>query len=290
MDFHILHFPKTGTKNTVNLNSLGFVTFETCLRQIAFFNSDSFMQKLQKNSYVEIHKADKAFQFVLEVICGLHSLIKGETEIFGQFKEFASTQKNAIEMLGMTELFKQLLTDCKSLRSSRIQHWSHNTYGSVTRKLLNQKDGVMLLGSGHLAQEIAPWLKHVKTKSVLLRRSKELGAEFSNFRIESIQNVSESPNITVLVVAAAVSNVELETYVNMWPNLRLIIDWRGDEQWVTKNNETVFHLHDLKENDERTKEEQSKRIQLVSEDIQMKALVFSKKAKHNPWGWEDFCA
>ncbi|GEM_PF-1969994 len=305
MDLHIVHIPKQGIQNSnlrapvrsLNECGLGPLVFETCLRQIVFLESDRFLSNPSYEDLVRAHagsievfKGVHAYQFILEVICGLHSLIKGETEIFGQFKEFSVRNKMVIDNLLMTELFKQLLTDCKTLRSSRIQNWSHNTYGSVTRKLLMPKDGVALLGAGQLAEEIAPWLKQVKTKSVILRRSKHLPAPFDSFQVEMTQNLSASSDITVLVVAANVTNDELKSYVARWPNLRMVVDWRGDEHWIPLKTEHVFRLHDLKANDEKSKHEQEQRIQLVSEDIQAKALEFTKKAKHNPWGWEDFCA
>ncbi|OYZ18948.1 MAG: hypothetical protein B7Y39_12600 [Bdellovibrio sp. 28-41-41] len=301
MDLHVVHIPKLGIKNSLgrSLNEcgLGPLVFETCLRQIAVLDSDLFLTHSEYKNFaaqnpgsVEIFKGEHAYQFVLEVICGLHSLIKGETEIFGQFKDFTVQSKTVIENLNMTDLFKQLLTDCKILRSTRIQNWSHNTYGSVTRKLLTAKDGVALLGAGQLAEEIAPWLKQVKNKSVLLRRPRNLAAPFDSFQVEMTDRLNASQEITVLVVAANVTNTEIESFVNHWPNLRMVVDWRGDEQWLPKKTEQVFLLHDLKANDEKSKEDQQMRIQLVSEDIQVKALEFSKKAKHNPWGWEDFCA
>ncbi len=197
----------------MDLHPIGPLVFETCLRQIVFLNSDAFLshpdyQKLSRSeeAHWEVIKADQGYQFILEVICGLRSLIKGETEIFGQFREFVSAHKAQIEMLGMTDLFKQLLTDCKTLRSQRIQNWSQNTYGSVTRKLLNNKDGVALLGGGQLAKEIAPWLKHVKRKSILLRRPRDLEPQFAGFQVEMVAGLSESQEITVLIVAANITN------------------------------------------------------------------------------------
>lgn len=296
MDFNIVHLPKTGTESAIDLQYFGPLVFKTCLRQIVFLNSDSYADSdsylsLKKaHPEVEIFNSENSYQFVLEVICGLRSLIKGETEIFGQFKEFFSANKAQIELMGMTALFKQLLTDCKALRSKRIQNWSQNTYGSVTRKLVNDTDSVALLGGGQLAQVIAPWLKHIKTKSVLLRRPKNLEPAFSGFRVEMTANLSYLKEITVLVVAAPIANRDLQSYLACWPNIRLVVDWRGDESLPGTSHCPVFHLRDLNRENERNKVEEAVRIQQVAIEIQTMALEFAKKAKHNPWGWEDFCA
>lgn len=298
MELHIIHIPKQGAVVPVDLSSIGSMVFETCLRQIIFLNSDSFIsnlhyQRLQNDPSIQVEtfKGSQAYQFALEVICGLHSLIKGETEIFGQFKDFAGVHKNTIEAQSLlNDVFKQLIIDCKALRGTRIQNWNHNTYGSVTRKLLGPNDGVAMIGAGQLAQEIAPWLKLIKNKYLIVRRPQTLPVVVSSFMVEMTHSLKPSLAVTVVVVAAGIDNADLSKLTNLWPNLRLVIDWRGDQRWVSKNNESVFHLHDLKEQDEQSKNEQTKRIELVSADIQIKALEFNKKAKHNPWGWEDFCA
>lgn len=296
MDLHIIHIPKKDAQGGRDISALSPLVFETCLRQLVFVNSEDAFNSPEYNQIsdiaknVELYRHDKAYQFALEVICGLHSLIKGETEVFGQFKDFCSNHKNHVEALGLTETFKQLLTDCKNLRATRIQNWSHNTYGSVTRKLLNANDSVALLGSGQLAQEIAPWLKQVKSKSVLVRRPRSLEPAFSQFRVEMTDASIPSLETSVLIVAADISNKELDQQMHKWPNLRMVIDWRGDESWTAKNNETVFRLHDLKENKEKSQADQLERIQLVHAEIEAKAREYSKKSKHNPWGWEDFCA
>lgn len=297
MELNIVHLAKSDTLLSQKLELVGGLVFETCLRQIVFLNSNDFLhtsdyKKLKKSmgTSLEVFKAETAYQFVLEVICGLRSLIKGETEIFGQFKKFFFENKVEIESLGMTDIFKQFLTDCKVLRSTRIQNWGHNTYGSITRKLLNSEDGVALLGGGQLAREIAPWLKHIKVKSILLRKQRPLEAQFSDFEVQMTQDLKYSDCITVLVVAANVTNCELQSYLVRWPNIRMVVDWRGDEWLLPSTTVAVFRLNDLQEATKRSKEEESVRIQLVIRDIQTKALEFEKKAKHNPWGWEDFCA
>ena len=123
MEFHIVHMSKTGIKNSEVALPAGGIVFETCLRRIVFFSSEQFLSQavnqtwLQNNSFkFEIFKSETAYRFILEVICGLHSLIKGETEIFGQFKDFFSTHKTEIDANGMTDVFKQLLVDCKFKR------------------------------------------------------------------------------------------------------------------------------------------------------------------------------
>ncbi len=297
MDLHIIHIPKEGLKSPIDLSAIGPLVFETCLRRIVFLNSDEFTRakrylELTQDSTLklEVFKGSQAYRFALEVICGLHSLIKGETEIFGQFKDFTSFNKEHIESFNLSDVFKQLTIDCKSLRGARLQNWNHNTYGSVTRKLLQPDDGVVMVGAGQLAQEIAPWLKLVKSKTVVIRRSQELATAFSDFSVQMTHSIPTSSDVNVIVVAAGVSDADLDKLIQQWPKTRLVIDWRGDQRWSSRNGESVFHLHDLKEKDERSKEERLKRIELVSADIQTKALEFNKKAKHNPWGWEDFCA
>lgn len=298
MDLHIVHLSKLETNRSFEMKGFSTLRFETCLRHIIFFNSDSFLNSSEYKELltstdlpnVEVFHAESAYQFVLEVICGLRSLIKGETEIFGQFKDFFALNKTEIEQLGLTDVFKQLVVDCKALRRMRIQNWSQNSYGTLTRKLLNNQDGVALLGAGQLAKEIAPWLKHINKKTIILRQQKDLHPQFSGFNVEMTQAVSKTNAITVLILAAPIKNADLMSLLTKWPNLRAVIDWRGDEVLLATSQYSVFHLHDLKSESQKSRNEEATRVKLVSDEIQIKALEFTKKAKHNPWGWDDFCA
>ena len=92
-------------------SSLALV-WKTCLRQIVIFQNDNsdFNQELGLNDLDEVHENEDALQFLIEILCGLHSPVFGETEVFGQFKKY-------IETYSMLEIFLQLQILLKILQS-----------------------------------------------------------------------------------------------------------------------------------------------------------------------------
>src|SRR3989475_6294583 len=79
------------------LNSL---EWQTCLRRILFLNSNDNRAVIEAAEVgkavpptVEVFRAQEAYRFLLEVICGLNSPIVGETAVMGQFKKISLQTK-----------------------------------------------------------------------------------------------------------------------------------------------------------------------------------------------------
>ena len=71
--------------------------FETCLRKIYFFDEDAEIRTELLEKKIKFYQGSEALQRLLEVLCGLHSRVLGETEIFGQFKKFIDSIESSIE-------------------------------------------------------------------------------------------------------------------------------------------------------------------------------------------------
>lgn len=101
---------------------------------------------------------ENAYQYLLEIICGLKSRLIGENEIVSQFKlsyqnYLKSSQRDNRLILVLEKLFK----DAKAIRSQYLNGISQKTYASITRKLMMQQNNVeqvVILGSGQLAQDL----------------------------------------------------------------------------------------------------------------------------------------
>ena len=65
--------------------------WQTCIRQIALID-ESQLENVRPTLLRgdEIYHEDVGYRFLLEVICGLHSPLIGETEVYGQFKNSAA--------------------------------------------------------------------------------------------------------------------------------------------------------------------------------------------------------
>lgn len=318
--FGIVHFDKTLTaeleshfaKDSVNdffhaLNTLekDFIKFETCMRKIYFFDTSRLSDKacelyqnhLAKIPLVNLFESEHAYTFVLEVIAGLKSSIKGETEIFGQFKNFYDHFKTQelVAMGGLLKTFEQLILDCKFLREKHIKNWGSQSYGSVSRKLLDKNTPVLLLGSGHLAQEIAPWLAQISRKVVVTRANSQTRyhKEFAAFENISYQDLSafldSNSGPVNIILAAPIANTCIEDKLSK-ASIKTFIDWRGDHRWEQRNYEQYFHLSDIQNQFIETEESLSQKIYSVQQEIQVLVDKLKKKVQLNPWGWDDICA
>ena len=112
----------------------------------------------------------EGYRFLLRVATGLESQVRGETDIFGQFKE----AWKAFEGLPSRELpliktwITRLFEDTKEIRSLYLQNTGGDSYGSLVRKILRKypahqtgreiDEPILLVGAGLLAQSVAPWL------------------------------------------------------------------------------------------------------------------------------------
>ena len=74
---------------------LNGLEWQTCLRRILFLNASDHAELIRSleageivRPVVEVFRGQQAYEFLLEVICGLNSPIVGETAVMGQFKEF----------------------------------------------------------------------------------------------------------------------------------------------------------------------------------------------------------
>jgi glutamyl-tRNA reductase len=280
-----------------------FIKFETCMRKTYFFDTcrmDSsaleLLNKVQTTSYIQRIDNEEAYKLILEIITGLKSTIKGETEIFGQFKIFFENfkLKNWHSVGYLNRIFEQLIQDCKSLREKHVKNWGSQSYGSLTRKLLDKNTPLVVIGSGQLAKEIAPWLSQIKTKYLLLRNmNKETDAEFQSFKhihMESFKEAQEAHGSINIVLAAPISNLDLKAVIGQ-ARVNKLIDWRGDQKIdFDINLDEYFHLNDIKMVLAESEESLEEKVQAVQLEIQKMIESFGKKVQLNPWGWDDICA
>src|SRR5690606_17256802 len=139
--------------------------FETCMRRmvLAFMADESFVNLRGHTQKAEdtIYRSEKAYQFLLEVVCGLKSPVKGETEVQGQFRDF-------IESLGETHQLKNLmvevLRDARKVRTEFLNGLGGQSYGSFARRRLREFQNVHVVGTGHLAEELFPWLAKIPSQ------------------------------------------------------------------------------------------------------------------------------
>lgn len=297
-DIYLIHrhnhkdFPATVDQSLV---------WKTCLRQIAFLPEGSQVPFERGD---EIYSGPEAFAFLLEIICGLKSPIVGETEIFGQFKNFSSKAleaKNAMT-LQLRGFFQSLIQMAKSLRTEHLVGLGSQGYGSLVRKLSKNDSAVTLLGSGQLVEEVLPWLSKQKALQVICRHPEKARRFLEKYPALKVGSLNETQEIySCVVVAAPLPDEELLQWLESHKTksqgneeaavpVRKVLDLRGELQRPELFHEYQFiGLKDVFKNIEENKKDLSQRVLSLKGLVRQRAQEYYERSLHRPFGWEDLC-
>src|SRR5262245_10577278 len=108
----------------------GNIHWQTCLRRIAFLHRSDLEWRISIGREVYLGRA--AYQFLLEVICGLHSPLVGENAVMGQFRKFRTSAVFPDTTWGkfLRGLTTDLLVDARRVRHHHLQNLGSQSYGS----------------------------------------------------------------------------------------------------------------------------------------------------------------
>ena len=268
-DLAILHRRKPAT-----FAGTEYPVWETCLRSLVFTHPGHVAAPGD-----EFFVGHEAYRFLLEIVCGLHSPITGETEVMGQFKIFAQTWTN-LEPRRIS-LVQRLLNDAKTLRARYLSNLGTQSYGSWLRKNM-VASRIHVIGAGHLAQEILPYLEKQATVTIHTRRP-------TNARVHAdVRGLSEGAfDEGALVIAAPLSAAEITT----WLNGRVpkqIFDLRDNS--ATDVVAGATSLDAIFKHIEQTKERLIPVIEVIRTEIAERAARLAALEKVRPQGWDDLCA
>ena len=281
----------------------GFV-FKTCLRQIIIADEltlESMRDRLSATD--EVHSDGEAYGFLLQVICGLHSPLVGETEVYGQFKQAVSLFTPPPTPWGtqVSRLFKALFEDAKKIRQAHLEDLGSQSYGSVLRRELKKNRRIHILGAGHLVQEILPWLckdsneVHVHCRQPEKARSLGLGAAFPSLRFHALDEADSLKGAEAVVIAAPVGADWFAKWFDTAGGAKAgatIADLRGDSasDVVSGGFAAVLDLNEVFQriDGNRALIEERKTSALAAIDAVVRER--SLYVEYRPFGWEDVCA
>lgn len=137
------------------------IQIKTCQRNLLIgYNILKFYKQEGSNDGLasSYYEGEDAYQFLLEVISGLHSKLIGESEVVAQFKESYQSfkkqdYKNPLILTTLENLFK----DAKKIRTKNLNNIGQLSYAGITKKLIlsnGQTDNILVLGSGALAKSL----------------------------------------------------------------------------------------------------------------------------------------
>lgn len=250
--------------------------WSTCLRSLAFT-----ARAASPHPQDEIHTQHQAYRFLLEIVCGLHSPITGETEVFGQFKTFA--QEWIKREPKRAPLVQKLLNDAKAIRSKYLSNLGTQSYGSWVRKNLKAKK-VHVLGAGNLAQEIYPYLAK-QAETVIHSRSPHKSA------LENTKAIAEKAfDRGALVIAAPMTAAEIRKWLNN-RDPEQIFDLRETSECdALPSTAPQYGLHEIFAEIARTKARLTPLLKEIKREIVERSEKIAAQAQHRPLGWDDLCA
>jgi glutamyl-tRNA reductase len=275
--------------------------WKTCLRQILFCREDevnNFLEVLEPED--TILRGEEGLSLLLEILCGLHSPIVGETEVFGQFRQFIDSRKTLNDTLfaDNQKWLNFIMAEVKKTRAEHLVGIGSQSYGSLLRRYSKDMDSVTICGSGQLAQEILPWVAHKRSVQVLCRECTKMRSFAEKFDNLSIVNYNEAyVHGEAMVIAAPLSDARiLELIAKQDTRPVVIYDLRGEENNLPALIQekfprvTLMTLQQFFAEIEETKKDRQTKIQQIKEYLMEKALAFAQRTELRPLGWDDICA
>jgi hypothetical protein len=170
-DLHVLHW--RGAHHVANAAPAAtygqdLFLIDTCQRRVAVLGPQSVrasaLLEFPADGALESFSGADAYAFLLRFACGLESKLVAETEIFGQIKQAWRVFSERGTALGrqLSPWVQLLFQDAKAIRAQHLGHLGSASYGSQVRRLLGDapaRGATLLVGAGHLAQSVAPWLE-----------------------------------------------------------------------------------------------------------------------------------
>lgn len=271
--------------------------WETCRRKIYFY--------LDETAFLADGRGFKqgleAETFLLEVLCGLHSPVIGETEILGQFRQFINNNSKHPWVQQWQSRMQVWFSLIKGVREKYLYNFGSQSYGGYLRRILQNENHVQIIGSGALVEDVLPWLvsKNVQVFARNLEKAQtQVMKHFSHF-VEGGGNLSlhllekPLPQSDVLVIAAPISHDQLAQLIaastHKW---KTVIDLRRDAKNFAARDPQIqswITLEDVMEFFSQQKDLLAVRQQQAIAAVDEWRLVQMDKQTVRPFGWEDLC-
>jgi glutamyl-tRNA reductase len=283
----VYHLKQAGDKSLALPQ--GFWHLATCLRSIVVSNDRECPHALQPYDQMA---GERAYEFLLRIICGLDSPLLGETEVLGQFKEFYKAHQDEFPS-SLRQTFDSLNRDAKKVRSQFLQNLGCTSYGSLLRKQMKDPSAPLtLVGAGALAQDILPWFAKLNNPVRLLTRNPQKHQDLANqlnVELLSFEQISGREFGGVLVLAAPVSSRWVSDHFNLH-TFDHIYDLRGESQQDLLPGAHVTSLQTLFANIEKNRRQAQRTKELAIAAIKERAHQTSLIERPRPFGWDDLWA
>jgi hypothetical protein len=160
---YVTHWPSTNAPEDRVRPECSGLGVQTCQRRVWISTQDAAV----RGAAVEQYRGKGAYRFLLEFVSGLHSLIPGETNVMGQFRQAWQRWQAACpdESEPLRAAVDGLLRDAKAIRADHLQGVGGESYGTLVRRLLraSRNERILIVGAGDLASSIWPFFRQYST-------------------------------------------------------------------------------------------------------------------------------
>lgn len=270
------------------LDPKSYFVLSTCQRNLVLTLKNSLDNKsapfpikdLLFNDEITVKHGVKAYQYVLEVICGLKSRLIGESEVMGQFrKTFSDFQNTQNRDTNLLRILEKAILDAKKIKSTHLIGLGQKTYSNITRKLFRAKDcqEILILGSGQLATELIGQFRKT-TKIYLCARNQEKSFALSKeFSLEIVPWNFLSENHSFPFIANTIGTEEIllnHDFFSQWKERntssnRLFVDL-GSPSMISTNmnkNDHIVRLEDILKHSELHDAKKKIKLKNAQEDL-----------------------
>ena len=287
----------------------GYVAVETCLRVELYLDvSREFeIERLKRDFRVEKMKdyeGTEAVHYLLRVICGLDSIIKGEDQILVQLKKayFEALDKETTSFLNI--IFNQAIETGKRFRAESRINEKNISLDSIAVKFIKTKfesledKKVFVIGVGDLSQSILALFHkmnncHLTMTNRSLKKSIELQKVFPDVQTAEFSekyNIIKNMDIVISATSAPhliIEKAKIEDILNDGKK-RFFLDLavpRDIEISIGEfENVSLYHLEDIwdeyNKNVEKRDEIVEKYFYIIEEQLKKIAEKLEKRRKY----------
>ena len=190
------------------------VVWRTCVRQVAFLDDHAAVPR-----GIAAWHDEAAYAHLLEVVCGLHSPIVGETEVLHQFKVFTDALPG--ELSPLRDVCTRLLADARTIRARHLIGLGSRSYGSAVRRYVRASGRIAMIGTGVLAREIVPFLVRADRAIDLWGRRPECSIEAPGLTYRVLDSpLSPIAQPSCIVIAAPMSAAAIAQFATRYRERR----------------------------------------------------------------------
>lgn len=272
-----------------------FLLWQTCRREI-YLADATLVLSTENFSEDEVYYGLDAEEFLIEVLCGLKSPLVGETEVFGQFKNWWKHLPECNLKNKFSPRIQQIYSAVKNIREESLCGLGSQSYGSLLRKQLSESNcqDIMIdfIGAGQLVEEIVPWIQKKWNYRIWCRDTqKVLSTIYGASALEVVALDSVQKLSPFVVVAAPLKHEELNKWVApRKPETSIsLYDFRHDSVNFKPELKLHSYLHldhfSMAVQDNKT--DIQKNIALAYKQIKTWKQTEQSRVQVRPFGWDD---